>query len=378
MERDEVSSERIISTPEGGLSLRSRCTTIQLFHQPMSSPVFSIVDIAGAGRGVIASEDLSTHQIVLESEPPATHVIFHQYRKEVCARCFHYDRGRSLPVRLNSAGKVFCSQECQNEWLKDQGEIGLAAWEILQLFLKTKSKAITNASGLPLLAPKPDIKEIASKWMAAEETAQKLRRQLRRPANGKQPQPFQHILSKPWCQAVEADILSYLLSGILFHHTHLSKYQSDILPLAMDPTPYRSPLDLSAHCNSYVQLAAILPAPLLDSCAPEICQTLINAASHNSFGIRSGSEDGDEYMGYALYPGASYFNHSCSPNIAKTREGNVWDFRASRTIGVGEECCITYLGGDEKEMNVRQRRQRLKEYWGFECMCLRCKEERDL
>jgi hypothetical protein len=341
----------------------------------MSSPVFSIVDIAGAGRGVVASDVITKDEVILTSEPPAAHVIFHQYRKEVCAQCFHYDRGRSLPVRLNSAGKVFCSHECQGLWLNDQGEIGLAVWEQLQLFLKAKSKAITNASGLPLLAPKPDTNEISSKWKAAVETIQKLRRQG--PTNGKQAQPFQHILSTSCCQAIEPDILSYVLSGNLFHHAHRSKYQSDVLPLAMDPTPYRSPFDLAAHCNSYLQLAAILSAPLLSSCTPEICQTLINAASHNSFGIHSGSEDGDEYMGYALYPDASYFNHSCSPNIAKARVGNVWEFRASRAIEAGEECCITYLGGDEKEMNVQERRQRLKVHWGFECLCLRCKEESD-
>ena len=143
----------------------------------------------------------------------------------------------------------------------------------------------------------------------------------------------------------------------------------------MDDTPYRSPFDLDAHINSFSQLTAIAPADILPSITPEACQILINAASHNSFGIRSGGEDGDEYLGYALYPDASYFNHSCSPNVAKTRVGDVWEFRASKDIDAGNECCITYLGGDEKELNVEQRRQRLKEHWGFECMCVRCKEE---
>lgn len=342
----------------------------------MSLHVFSVADIPGAGRGAISSEPLSQDSLLLRSEPPVAHVIFHQYRKEVCAQCFQYDRGRTLPVRLNSAGKVFCSEECEDQWLACQGTLGKLAWEQLQIFLKANSKAITNASGLPLLAPKPGKEETLRKWKTVEITAQRLREtRLDTIRNRKQGPPFQYILSKPWCQAVEPDILSYLLSGLLFHHIHPEKYSSDILSLAMDSSPYRSPFDLEAHANSYLQLTAIIPLALLDNLTTEICQTLVSAASHNSFGIRSGSEDGEEYMGYALYPDASYFNHSCRPNISKMRVGDVWEFRANRDVGGGEECCITYLGGDEKVLNFEERRQRLREYWGFECMCVRCREE---
>ena len=175
---------------------------------------------------------------------------------------------------------------------------------------------------------------------------------------------------------IDPDILSFLLSGILFHQSHPSSWHEELAPLAMDFQPYKSGLDLLVHCNSYLQLCSLnLPPSILLSCTPSICRSLAEAGSHNAFGLRSGSEDGEEYVGYAIYPSASYFNHSCNPNVRKGRKGRAWVFEAAREIAVGEECCITYLGGDERDLNVGQRRQRLRENWGFDCACVRCREE---
>jgi SET and MYND domain-containing protein len=237
-----------------------------------------------------------------------------------------------------------------------------------------KNKYITNNHSLPSITPKPHEEEIQATWIKAEETAKSLlSKRMSGSKNGTAVD--RHISNTPWSKVVDPDILSYLLSGMLFHYSNKSSYHADISGLAMDTTPYRSNPDLQAHSSSYLQLMAILPFSLLNSTPPAVCQSLINAASHNSFGIRSGSEDGDEYLGYGLYPGASYFNHSCQPNIGKKRLEGVWEFRALNEIAEGEECCITYLGGDEKEMTVVERRSRLKAFWGFECMCRRCKDE---
>jgi hypothetical protein len=143
----------------------------------------------------------------------------------------------------------------------------------------------------------------------------------------------------------------------------------------MDEEPYRSHHDLEAHCQAFLQLYSLIPQELLGSCTSCVCRTLASAGSHNAFGIRAGSEDGEEYMGYGIYPSASYFNHSCSPNIIKRRLGRTWEFMAGRDIEKGEECCITYLGGDEEDLNVLERRARLSVVWNFECMCKRCTGE---
>ncbi|KAG0236548.1 E3 ubiquitin ligase [Actinomortierella wolfii] len=78
----------------------------------------------------------------------------------------------------------------------------------------------------------------------------------------------------------------------------------------------------------------------------------------NSFGIWEGE---DELLGYAVFPRACFFNHSCEPNIQKkrallelpcvnkgtttehtTQRRRVMVFSATRKIKEGEECCISY------------------------------------
>lgn len=333
---------------------------------PTGSELIRISAILGAGRGVVTSRSISKDTIVLRSERPAAHVIFREYRKEVCAQCFFYDRGRTLSVRHNATGKVFCTPCCEGEWLNEQGELGLASWESLHNFVQSKSKAINNRS-VPLLEDKPDSHSVEAAWAKASDVWE---RSQVLGMNAK-------TSHRRRTQSVDPDILSYLLSGVLFCYRHPDKWHKDILDLAMDQRPYRDRLDLEAHCNGFLQLAALLPHPLLPNFTSQLCQNLTGTTSHNSFGIRSGSEDGEEYMGYALYPEASYFNHSCSPNIAKKRVGAVWEFRALRDIEEGEQCCITYLGGDEEDLTMAARRARLRVHWGFQCMCERCLQEDD-
>ena len=347
---------------------------------PPDSELFTVEDIPGAGCGVVAKQFIPKGALVLKSNPPSTHVIFWEYRKEVCAQCFHYDRGRKLPIRLNSAGKVFCGSECKSKWLEEQGRLGVTSWEELHKFLQLKSKTLTNRASFPLLAAKPVKDEVETSWEEAEKAARQTRDSRTRaslnPVRDREGKTQgQQIHRRAWTQAedVDPDILGYLLSGALLHHKRPGQWHSMILPLAMDETPYRTTMDLSAHCDSFLQLAGIVPIDILTSATSHVCQTSLNAASHNSFGIRS--EDGEEYLGYALYPESSYFNHSCAPNISKKRLGSVWEFCALRDIDVGKECCITYLGGDEEELTVGGRKEHLKRVWGFECMCVRCKQE---
>ncbi len=334
---------------------------------PRDSDLFVVTQIEHAGRGIVANHAMPANTIVYESNSPAAHVVFWEYRKEVCAQCFLYDRGRKLPVRLNSVGKAFCSNQCLESWKTEQGASGLETWEQLHQFVQMKAKCITNNHSLPSLTPKPAADEIKSCWDKVEETAAFL---LQKRTSTKK-----NMANHAWSLVVDPDILGFLLAGSVFYHRYPQRYHSDVLELAMDSSPYRSTQELQAYCNSYLQLTAVAPLELLPNITASACQSLISAASHNSFGIRAGSEDGDEYLGYGLYPGASYFNHSCRPNIGKKRVGATWDFRTLKDIAVDEQCCITYLGGDEEDMTLTERRSRLKLYWGFECACERCMEE---
>ena len=90
----------------------------------------------------------------------------------------------------------------------------------------------------------------------------------------------------------------------------------------------------------------------------------------NSFGIWELPVTPDsENLGSLMYPAASYFNHSCEPNVVKTRDGRVMRFVTLRSVDKGAELCISY-GHIEKD--VQERRETLRDIWGFECNCPRC------
>ena len=329
-----------------------------------ASALFSVQPIPNAGRGLVAKESVAETILLLESDPPVAHVIFRQYRKEVCAKCFHYDEGRTLPVRDQETGKFFCSRSCQEAWIQRTGAVGRAVWKALQEFVQARRKALYSTYNVLPTGSKPDVVSVKSAWRAAEAEVNRLRAAS----------AAKKRLAQQWTELVDPDVLGYLLSGIV-SLSRTPQRLDEVRALAMDETPYKSAEDLVTHCQAYAQLASILPPEVQDYCTSDICQVLIKGGSHNAFGIRAGSEDGEEYVGYGLFPTASYFNHSCDPNVAKQRMGECWSFRANRDVGVGEQCCISYLGGDEKDLNVSERRARLQDAWGFICACERCKGE---
>jgi SET domain-containing protein len=73
-----------------------------------------------------------------------------------------------------------------------------------------------------------------------------------------------------------------------------------------------------------------------------------------------------------MYPSASYFNHSCDPNIAKVRQGRTVLFVTSKEVQAGDELCISY---GHTERPVEERRRVLRDWWGFSCNCSRCISE---
>jgi SET and MYND domain-containing protein len=329
--------------------------------------------IHNAGRGVIALQPLPSGTVILQSGPPAYHVIFAKYRKETCAFCYLWDRGRSLPVRENDVLKVFCSTECQDSWTIEQGALGLEAWRALASFVKSKGKGM-NADQSMGEGLRPSTDSIEAAWEEAKESGELIRGSREGTVATKAERKRVRAILNKSLESVDADMLSYFLCGLLLHH-HGSPLVNEVQELAMDAQPYQTDNGLRIGCNSFLQLLSILPLELLPTLTTGFCHAMVQADNHNAFGIRGGGEDSEEYMGYAVYPSASYFNHSCNPNLTKRRIGRSWEFAAAREIEAGEECCITYLGGDEKGLDRADRQRRLKEVWDFECGCERCRNE---
>lgn len=141
--------------------------------------------------------------------------------------------------------------------------------------------------------------------------------------------------------------------------------------------PYESPssglYSLYSHIRMYHTLERSLPITLLPFLTPLSILTLLTRDASNSFGVW----DGVALLAYAVFPSASYFNHSCSPNIVKVIKDAEWTFTTKGTILLGEELCISYLGGGEVEVGTL-RREKLKDGWGFDCRCPRCFAELEL
>ena len=356
--------------------------------------LFSIKETARSGRGVYADLPIVKGTLLLETPDIAGKVIYREYRKEVCSQCFKYDRGREWKLRNAVTGVVFCSEACNANWsAEDESNdrvlsTALAAIEAIGKSGKSKPVDIDEDQENGT-SHRPTAAEISAAWDNAEETAIRIMaaRNSERPTKADR-----RVLTQAMAAAPYRDVLAFFLTGTICA-TLTPKLWSDVLELASDDEPYPSAFILHTHTTSYLHLLASLPLYILPQIRPERLRSLAQQSAHNAFNIWSqdlnltpdsigdtpdteagGAAGGSECLGYGVWPYASYFNHSCAPNVRKQRVGQTWKFSADRDIVPGEELCITYLGGDEKEMTKDDRLARLRFNWGFVCGCARCSE----
>jgi len=79
----------------------------------------------------------------------------------------------------------------------------------------------------------------------------------------------------------------------------------------------------------------------------------------------------------AIFPKASFFNHSCAPNALMKSDRSSLLVTAARDLSAGEEVFISYLPLSLLERPKSDRRYRLQGGRGFECTCSRCLSESD-
>jgi len=341
-----------------------------------NTALFTLKETPSAGRGAFPMSSLSAGTLLLTTNSIPAHVILREYKKEVCAQCFAYERGRTLKTRDTRLALYFCSTACQLGWRASATDTKLAAIEAVETFIKSmarKAAVYDGANGgfLPdVSSVRPSVEQINYFWNSISSTADF----IRRARAGSQAKPHRRSLQAVLAVPPKPDVLSFLLSGVLTHASRPDAWQS-LTQLVSDETPYSSPTDLENNVYAYLQLLALLPVDLLPHVQPKTCRTLVERDSHNSFGIRSLDDGGDEYFGYALWPEASFFNHSCKPNVAKKRNGRTWEFWLLRDVEPWQELAISYIGGEEEELGLTERRRRLRSTWGFECQCERCHVE---
>ena len=366
------------------------------------SDEFTIEQTIEAGRVIVAKRHVPHGASILQDSSPVAHVILRPYRREVCAYCFAYDRGRDWKTRLNDAGVVFCSATCNHKWHQNVGDLGYKAHAVVESFLRRQQKWFggSNADdstvdvdmGGVVDLPASDVNSydhVHQAWQDAESNGKII---IGHRTGKTHLKAAKCILRQATELPVDADSPHFLLSAVLTAYSLASNENVDanvlatssipsLSPLVEDVSTFESSVSLLQYIRSYTLLLAILPVELLPFVQPSLFRDLASKASYNAFSIRpSGNSDGEEsgeYLGWGLWPTASVFNHSCIPNVRKERRGREWHFYADcqnggNTVQPGEELCITYLGGDEKEMSVVERRKKLSEEWAFFCRCERC------
>lgn len=77
--------------------------------------------------------------------------------------------------------------------------------------------------------------------------------------------------------------------------------------------------------------------------------------------------------GHALYLACALLNHACRPNCVRYFHGNRVIVRTLTALPAGSELTISY--GLKSCLDYRERREQLKERFGFDCLCADCCEE---
>ena len=335
--------------------------------------MFTLRESIQSGRGLVAEKAIPKDTLVLETSELTVSIVYHEYRKEACAYCFAYDRGKHWKCRNSETGFVFCSDTCNEAWKESVSQIGIDAWTAVHTFAQRSKRQDENM--VDQCGPRPGLVEIDEKWGEAERFGKKLVAarcsSKKEPATARDKAALRYWLAEP----ANPDQLHLLTSATLKAAERPYSRWAKHTSLEEDPTPYRSKSELLAHRTSYLQILGLLPISLLPFATREVCQAACSRASHNAFGLRP---DSDEFLGWGVWPSASYFNHSCAPNLRKERHGRTWLFYASGDVEPGDELCKSNLGGIEVSLHLWQRRLSLDFEWSFVCRCPRCAEEEQI
>ncbi|PSR82497.1 hypothetical protein BD289DRAFT_371132 [Coniella lustricola] len=337
--------------------------------------LFTIRETPGAGRGVFADVDMAAGTTLWRADDLTAHVVLREYRGEVCWECFGYNRGRKLPVRDATHGFTFCSAACAAGFKARYDEVCLQTWAAVYQSSQARAQKAKEGPG-PAPAgdetpAKPTGQVINEAWDSAVATAAFIIDV--RTAGAKATKAQKRALQLAATRVVPStDVLTFQTHALLTRYISPSHWAA-ILSLADEPCPYTTQQELQDHITAYLHLAAIVPPALLPLLATaDTLRTAKSREVHNSFGIRSLEDAGSEFFGYGCWPSASFFNHSCRPNVRRRRTGRVWTFEAACEIPSGRQLCISYLNGEEDALDLAERRARLCKTWGFSCACERC------
>ncbi|KAH3679423.1 hypothetical protein WICPIJ_008626 [Wickerhamomyces pijperi] len=368
------------------------------------SPLFDIQLTSYGGRACFSTQDIPKGTEVLLTSEPIGSVILYEFRKEVCSSCLKYVYGEVCKIKADEpkvanvdeenqtnskkkgnkkkfqgAGLWFCSEECKVQYQsKPSCNQLIETFETLLTYYQTKVKSPEVEDDDSEFKPIITKEYIDSFWEEVNQwdiTASKTK--------------HSKLVAQqlPKINSDEYTTVRFVTSVLHnLHHTHsetsVAYYHS--LQSNEEDKIRAFPTLLLSQTLVYKFLRICLPEHLQPLLSTDHFRELCGREYGNSFGIwqqtstntEAGSIENEnkEFLGYSLYPEASYFNHSCGPNLRKIRVRDRMQFETIKDISKGEQMCIDYFHILDEPRDERQKI--LKKNWFFDCGCDRCENEK--
>lgn len=258
-----------------------------------SGDVYYIQDRPGRGKGCFATRAIAvfpTH--ILTAEAPLAHVVFRKYKKEVCAWCFKYDRGKTWPLSYACSHPIspkqevkiawFCSTTCNTGWRTYHDDIvckSLAALEVFSRDYAPLPKIEDVLHEVRPLSKIVDTPGIDGHWQSAELIVQLLREARLSDKPEKRHRKILRVQALLMRREpnLDLDIVSYFLRGIISRYKSALEWGTiyslvpSVIAYQTDPGGLQI---LESHCLAYRLLQLILPEELLSLCDQECLRTL--------------------------------------------------------------------------------------------------------
>lgn len=341
------------------------------------------VKLTQYGRACFAAQNIPKDTEILLTKEPFGATVLYEFRKEVCSYCFHYEFGSYCKVKIptipnkknyKGSGLWFCSDQCLEKWLAYDNE----ELEITNIFedLLTHFQILSKKN---IQEEQQDFNPVITQEFIDNYWTENIVNWEAKIKSTKKTKLLNQIPIINDDEYIAARFITTVLFNIYKKHESVNFFnhlQSNEI-LKIKKFPYL----LKSQTLIYKFLKILLPTSLNDLLTIDLLRLIFGREYGNSFGIWQVLEDPNstenkEYLGYMLFPEASFFNHSCRPNLRKSRIGNKMSFKTTVSIEKGDQLCIDYFNILNEPFNKRQ--EILSSNWFFNCACERCVEESKL
>lgn len=269
------------------------------------------------GRHLVADIDLPAGTTIIDARAFAA-AVYDEYAEHVCGYCFKVDEYKPFEVVCTACKRAwYCSEHCRRQHLRDADcgvphELTCCALRLMEPLKNLGS----------LIKPRLMIEVLAKRYhLKVHNEHEFLALQYDRPEEGWPPSEEVN----EWCDSLR---------------TALSEcgWSADVPPEAVSN-------------DALISMASQIDA--------------------NGFDCLTCTTSGDS-IGIGIYlNGATFLNHSCQANCEQIHRMPRLVIKTTRAVDKGEPLCIAYVDVCAYA-DVAERRERLRDSYGFECDCALC------